>query len=421
MQEDFLHYIWKYALFASDRLITLRGERVEVVSNGQFNTDAGPDFLFARIRINQAVWAGHVEIHVKASDWYRHRHDADPAYEPVILHVVYEADCEVKRSNGDPLPTIVLPFKSEYLDNYHQMLSTLSPVPCTTSWVNLPTLEVENWLVNMGIERMESKACQVRSRLNDNRGGWEQTSLQLLIRTFGFGVNQEIFDRLGKSIPVKAFMITGDNLFRLEALLFGQGGLIPGGAKDTYPRALAAEYDFIRNKFNIRKLDKPEWKFLRMRPANFPTVRLAQLAALISSTTLNPSALKGLQALAPPWPADIRVSGYWKKHYDFGKEWKDKPAMIGQDAVNVLKINYLIPLLACYGSSNGNRESNVWWMEQLESLPPENNRITRLWSGYGFRVPNAFYSQAFLHLFQQYCSSRRCLNCRIGQAVVCSR
>ncbi|MFO7617553.1 MAG: DUF2851 family protein [Bacteroidales bacterium] len=416
MQEDFLHYIWKYALFASDRLVTTRGERVEVLSNGGFNTDSGPDFLFARIRINQTVWAGHVEIHVRASDWYRHRHDTDPSYDPVVLHVVYEADCEVKRSNGDSLPTIVLPFKPAYLDNYHRMLSTLSPVPCTTSWMRLPSIEVENWLVNLGIERMESKASQIRSRLNDNRGGWEETSMQLLFRTFGFGVNQETFDRLGRSIPVKAIRITGDNLFRLEAILFGQGGLIPSNGKDSYLRALAAEYDFIRNKYNINTLERPEWKFLRMRPGNFPTVRLAQLAALVSVVTLNPSAMSGAF-----FPAEIRVSGYWKKHYDFGKEWKDKPPRIGEDTINILRINYLNPLLACYRSTLGNRESHVWWMEQLEALPPENNRITRLWSGYGFRVPNAFYSQAFLHLYRHYCSPRKCLNCRIGQAVVSSR
>ena len=413
MQEDFLQYIWKYALFASDRLVTTRGERVEIMSNGQFNSDSGPDFLFARIKIDRTIWAGHIEIHVKASDWYRHHHDSDPAYDPVILHVVYDPDCEVRRSNGDLLPTVVLPFKPAYLDNYHRMLKTLSAIPCTTSWMSLPSMIVEGWLISMGVERMESKALRIQQRLRQNHGGWEQTSLQLLMRTFGFGVNQETFDRLGKNIPVKAIRNIGDNLFRLEALLYGQANLIPEPAEDPYSRALSSEFFFLCNKYNISRLDKPGWKFMRMRPANFPTVRLAQLGGLTSLMPLNPSIMT-VEYL----PQDIPVSTYWQKHYDFGKEWRDQSPTIGKDTLNLLKINYLLPVLACYASAIGQPQSNVWWMEQLERLPPENNRITRLWTGYGYQVPNAFYSQAFLHLYQNYCSSRRCLSCRIGQAII---
>lgn len=421
MQEDFLQYLWKYGLFPADKLFTPDHQRVEVLTPGQLNTDAGPDFLMARIRIGEAVWAGHVEIHVKASDWYRHNHNEDTAYDPVVLHVVYEADCSVKRTNGDPVPMVVLPVKPSYLDNYHQILSTMSPVPCEISWKKLEAAEVENWIVNMGIERMQKKSEEVLSRLSRNKGGWDETWIQLIIRSFGFGINQDSFDRLGQSIPLAAIRSTGSNLFRLEAILFGQSDLIPVRKPDPYSRALMVEYGFVRQKFNLVPLSNPGWKFLRMRPSNFPTVRIAQLAAFLAG---NPDRLESVirgQGSEIHLKFDYPVSTYWKLHYDFGKKWAGHFTGFGEETVNLFLINAVLPFRASYSNRNGDAGAWEKWMEILESLPAENNRITRVWSGYGYRVPNAFYSQAFLHLYTKYCQNRSCLSCHIGQFLIRGR
>jgi hypothetical protein len=418
MQEDFLQYLWKYGLFPADKLFTPTHERVEILTPGQLNSDAGPDFLMARIRIGEAIWAGHVEIHVKASDWYRHNHHEDPAYDPVVLHVVYEADCSVKRANGDAVPTVVLPVKPSYLDNYHQILSTISPVPCEKSWRRIDSSEVENWIVNMGIERMQSKSTEVFNRLARNKGGWEETWFQLITRSFGFGINQDSFDRLGQSIPLSAIRSSGSNLFRLEAILFGQAGLIPVRMPDPYSRALMVEYNFVRQKFNLVPMTNPGWKFLRMRPTNFPTVRIAQLAAFFAG---NPDRLATvLKGSGTDKSMDFsgEVSAYWKMHYDFGKKWEGRPSGLGAETINLFLVNAVLPFRASYAHQNG--DSAAWenWMDMLGKLPAEKNRITRIWLGYGYRIPNAFYSQAFLHLFTLYCHKRHCLTCHIGQFLI---
>jgi hypothetical protein len=417
MQEDFLQYLWKYGLFPADKLFTPDNQRVEILTPGQLNTDAGPDFLMARIRIGEAVWAGHVEIHVKASDWYRHNHNTDAAYDPVVLHVVYEADCTVKRTNGDSIPVIVLPVKSSYLDNYHQILSTLSVVPCESSWKSLESTEVENWIINMGIERMQAKSNEVFARLARNKGGWDETWIQLIFRSFGFGINQDAFDILGQSIPISAIRSTGSNQFRLEAILFGQADLLPV-RKDAYSRALMVEYGFVRQKFNMVPLKNPGWKFLRMRPSNFPTVRIAQLSAFLAG---NPDRLESVTdgpGKKFKLKFDYPVSSYWKVHYNFEKKWAGRFAGFGHETVNLFMINAVLPFRACYDNRNG--DSSAWenWMNNLESLPAENNRITRIWEGYEYRIPNAFYSQAFLQLFTKYCHSRQCLTCHIGQFLI---
>lgn len=418
MQEDFLQYIWKYGLFPSDQLKTQTGEKVEVLSTGQFNTDSGPDFLFARIRIEKTVWVGHVEIHCKASDWYRHQHEQDPAYETVILHVAYELDCEVKRSTGEVIPAVRLPVRNSYLDNYHKILSTLSAIPCERTWQQLPSLEVENWLINMGIERMEIKTEEIYKRLADNCGGWDETLLQLIIKSFGFGINQDVFTRLGQSVTLPAVRFAGTHLFRLEAMLFGQSLLIPAGSVDTYIRALGIEYGFMKKKFNLVSIENPGWKFLRMRPSNFPTVKIAQLASFLARNETKTSLFLETRGLLTTDSFQAPVSAYWKNHYDFGKERTGDPPGLGQDSINLFRINMGLPFVACYETRHGQGEARVRWMERLESLPAENNRITRLWTGYGYQVPNAFYSQAFLHLYNAYCKPRRCLNCRVGQALI---
>ncbi len=418
MQEDFLQYLWKYGLFPADKLFTADHHRVQILAPGQLNTDAGPDFLMARIRIDEAVWAGHVEIHVKASDWYRHNHNDDPAYDPVILHVVYEADCTVKRLNGDEVPMVVMPVRPSYLDNYHRILSTVSPIPCETSWTKIDIREVENWIINMGIERMQQKSAEVFSRLAANRGGWEETWVQMVFRSFGFGINQDSFDRLGQSIPMAAIRSTGSNLFRMEAVIFGQADLIPVRKPDPYCRALMVEYGFVRQKFNLVPVKNPGWKFLRMRPSNFPTVRIAELASFIAGNSDWMNRVLGQPEKDNELFSSQPVSSYWKLHYDFGKKWESRTTGIGGSTLNLFLINAVLPFRASYANRDGDPAAWEKWMEALEKLPAEDNRITRVWLAYGYRVPNAFYSQAFLHLYTNFCRTRHCLTCHIGQNLI---
>jgi hypothetical protein len=265
---------------------------------------------------------------------------------------------------------------------------------------------------------MESKTDEICRRLAGNRGGWDETLLQIIVRSFGFGINQEVFDRLGSSFSPAAVRFTGSHLFRLEALLFGQASLIPGGSSDVYVKALGMEYGFLKKKFNLIPLENPGWKFLRMRPSNFPTVRLAQLASFLAVNEPKTSLFIETRGLLAEENFDVPVSTYWKTHYDFGRERTGEPPGFGQESINLFRINVGLPYVACHEARHGRDDAHVRWMERLESLPPENNRITRLWTGYGYQVPNAFYSQAFLHLYNAYCRHRRCLNCRIGQALI---
>jgi hypothetical protein len=313
---------------------------------------------------------------------------------------------------------VVLPVRESYLDNYHRILSTIAAIPCEYSWKKIAAPEVENWIVNMGIERMQSKAEEVFKRLSQNRGGWDETWIQLIARSFGFGINQEAFDRLGQSLPLTAIRSTGSNLFRLEAILYGQAGLIPDRKPDPYSRALMTEYGFVRGKFNLQPVSNPGWKFLRMRPSNFPTVRIAQFAAFLAGNPERLGQVLGGKDADPNLRLDSPLSTYWQQHYDFGKKWTGACPAFGESTRNLFIINAVLPFRASYAHRNGDTLAWEHWMDQLERLPAEDNRITRIWVGYGYRIPNAFYSQAFFHLYTHYCSKRLCLSCHLGQLLI---
>ena len=419
MQEDFIHYLWKYGLFDSTRLSTTEGYPVEVLHPGMYHQDSGPDFQFARIRINQVLWVGHVEIHVKASDWFRHNHHEDPAYDLVILHVVKEADSSVRRKSGTPIPVIRLPINQTYLNNYHAVLSTIDHIPCQKTWKGIRSFEVENWIQRSGIERMQDRTDAISRIIQENRGGWEETAMQILFRGFGFGVNRFAFEQLAAILPVKVIRALKSNLFRLEALLFGQAGLIPAANNgDSYINALRAEYSFISRKYNLPVNLSLQWRYLRMRPCNFPTIRLAQLALLLHHNPDLITLLMDSEGILDAAHFSQPLRGYWKEHYHFGRTHHQPARSLGSEALNLLTINSTLPFWAYYANAHGAQGALVKWMEKLEELPPENNVIIRLWKGAGFVVPNGFHSQALYHLYRVYCQPRRCLHCRIGQQVV---
>jgi len=419
MQEDYLHYLWRYGLYTTDKLTTRDGQPVSVVKPGQYNTNAGPDFLMARIRIGEAIWAGHVEIHVKASDWFRHQHSRDPAYHSVILHVVYEDDATVLDPTGKPIPTVRLPVNEKFLRNYHQILNALDPLACARKLTNIPELILIQHFERMGVERMEQRTARMKHRLTLCKGSYEEVLFQLLFRQFGFGVNQEAFDHLATQIPFKTIRLLRHNLFALESLLFGMSGLMPENpAKDPYLKAMQAEFFFLRRKHNIDPIPINEWKFLRMRPVNFPTVRMAQLAAFIHQhPDLLERVIKSHGMMAPD-DFHCQLSTYWKHHYDFEKPGSMTDGILGQETVLLLRINLLLPFASFWLIEHQQAENHLKWLILLQALPPENNKILRLWQSAGVKADNAFVSQAAIYLYNHYCRERKCLSCAIGQYLI---
>lgn len=419
MQEDFLHYIWKYGLYASRELTTDSGEPVSILRPGQLNRDAGPDFLYARIRIGEQIWVGHVEIHVRGSDWFRHRHHLDPAFESVVLHVVHVSDVPAVNCRGHSIPTLPIPVKACYLKNYHRLLSTFDRLPCGHSISTLPSMIRVTFLERMGIERLEQRTGEIELRLQRNRGRWPETLLQLFFRSYGFGVNQEAFDTLAGSIPFLVLERSRSNLFALEALLFGQARLLPeSGKSDPYVVALIHEYHYLLKKYNLRPPPYLNWRFLRMRPMNFPTIRIALLAAFLhNQDNLMDTVIRG-RGLMPGDHFDVPPSSYWRTHYDFHKPSSFEIKSGGLTTRNLIIINALLPFWACYAHQHGIQEARQVWMESLINLPAEQNRIIRIWSSVGLNPMNAFETQGLYYAFRSHCANRRCLTCLIGQYLV---
>lgn len=418
MTEDFLHYIWRYGLYHQNSLKTKDGLSVSIVRPGTYNRDSGPDFLDARIQIGTSLWVGHVEIHVKSSDWYNHKHQHDIAYDQVVLHVVSVYDRQVQTTNGSLIPTVCLEIPDKYYLNYQKMIKTIAPLPCGESWKNLSSLHVENAICSMGVDRMEKRFNWLRKKLDLNKGGWQDLYFQVFFRGYGFGKNQDNFDFLAQSIPYKLIAKHKYNLFQLEALLFGQSGLIPERDTDAYPMALRSEYQFLQNKYNLVPNQSIRWKHMRTRPANQPVPRLAQLAAWIhqSEDFFQQIIVAGLET--DLIEMDSFVSSYWKKHTSFGQISKDTIPLLGEPAIQLMHINAILPLNAFYQEQHENSGAISRWVEALEQLPPENNYIMRIWRDAGFRIPNAFYSQAFLSMYKNYCVDRKCLSCRLGQLIL---
>jgi len=418
MTEDFLHYIWRYGLFRQNSLQTEEGIPVSIVRPGLYNRDSGPDFLNARIRIGSSLWVGHVEIHIRSSDWFHHKHHNDEAYDQVVLHVVFNNDRPVSTTKGSSIPTVCLDIPSKYYQNYQTMVNTIAPLPCGENWKNLPTTQVENAIIGMGVERMEVRFDWLKAKLASNKGGWKDLFMQVFFRAYGFGKNQDNFDYLAQSISYSLIEKHRHNLFQLESLFFGQSGLIPERDSDPYPRALKTEYNFLRNKYKLKVNPSIVWKHMKTRPANQPIPRLAQLAAwfhqsdeffqLILKNGLNSDLLS----------MDSFVSSYWKAHYGFGQISSDPVPLLGESAIQLLHINAVFPLNALYQHQHESGSSINKWLEVLEQFPPENNYVMRIWKDAGFRIPNAFYSQAFLFMYKNYCVGRKCLSCRLGQLIL---
>ncbi len=419
MKESILHYIWQHKLFTPHSLQTTEGEKVEIIDVGKINTDAGPDFFNAKIKIGETLWAGNVEIHTRASDWKNHNHQADQAYNSVILHVVKKADMDIFRLDGEKIPQIELIYPQHIEENYEKLIAEQKWIPCAEKIGNVPAIFIQSWKTTLLTERLEQKMNAISQLLDNNNQHWEEAFYITLARSFGFGTNSQAFEALAKSLPLSALGKHKNNILQIEALLFGQAGLLTEQMSDEYSFQLKKEFDFLKAKFNLQPLKPEQWKLLRLRPDNFPHIRIAQFAGLIHGSSklfsriVEQPEIKYLNELFT-----CETSDYWKTHYLFGHESTQRTKKFGKTSINSILINTVIPFLFCYASQKGMQELKDKALQLLELLPAEQNAVITGWKSIGLQAENAFDSQALLQLKKYYCDDKKCLRCRIGHKVL---
>ena len=413
--EQLLHYVWKHKIFPLKELKTTTGQQVEVIDTGLANTDAGPDFFNAKLKLDGVLWIGNIEIHERSSDWFKHGHHADTGYNSVILHIASEIDTEISRSNGERIPQIQLICPEAVRTNYKELLETDSYPPCYRIIPSLPPFTAHSWMTALQMERFEQKATLLNERLKRCQGNWEDAFFITLARNFGFGLNGDAFETWAHRLPFRAVDKHRNDLFQIEAIFFGQAGILEDSDGDGYYLRLKKEYTYLQHKFGLIPMDASLWRFLRLRPANFPHIRIAQLACLyhraygLLSRIMETETLQGVR--------DILKGGtseYWLTHYTFGGSSPSRPKTLSNTSLDLLIINTVVTFLYAYGLHKGNPVLCARAGSFLEELKAENNYITRMWEQCGMKTSNAADSQALIQLKKEYCDKKKCLYCRIG-------
>lgn len=423
MTEAFLHYLWQHQMVCKG-LATTDGQPIVVHRAGELNRDAGPDFFNALVVIGNVEWAGNIEVHLRSSDWNTHRHSRDKGYNNVILHVVYEHDCEIQLENGNVPPTLELKhyIHPALVANYESLIqpSTTDGVPCAQRLPGVPSFIVNSCLDRMTVERIEAKSQVVRRLLDESRGNWEQTCYWLMARYFGGKVNALSFELLAKATDQRFLARWKDNPRRTEALLMGQAGMLEGYFEDDYPRQLQADYEALRTGASLTPIANYLWRFFRIRPSAFPTLRISQFANLVaSSSNLFSTLLEITDAKEMEKLFDCRAADYWDNHYRFDQPTgKSTPKRMGRMQADLLIINAWVPLLFVYGEMRGQQQYKEQAVSLLQQLPAEENAIIRQFQAAGIAPDNAAQSQALLQLKNCYCSGRQCLHCSIGHSII---
>lgn len=413
--ERLLQYVWKYRLYSNTDLCTADGIPVTVLDSGMQNTDAGPDFFNAKIRIAESVWAGNVEIHLKASDWYKHKHHQDPSYDSVILHIVEESDSVICRTNGEVIPQAIIRVPPKIKENIEWLLSKDSAFQCAGRLHEIEPLHLSSWISALLTERLERKTDDILLRLDHHNDDWNEVFYITLTRNFGFGTNSDAFEWLAQSLPFKYILKQRGNSIQIEALLFGQAGLLQEDNDDPYYQLLQREYRFLQKKYELKPLDSFLFKKLRNRPVNFPHIRLAQLAAVwINNNALFSKVLEDNQLDTLKDCFDVSLSEYWDTHYHFQNTSPKRKKTIGLNTTYIVLINTVVPILFAYGKKKQIPEYCTKALEILENIPPEQNSIIKSFSDAGMIPVNAYDTQAFIQLRREYCVKKKCLYCRIG-------
>jgi len=421
MKEDFIHFLWKYSLFSTRDIALTNGLPVEIINTGILNKDSGPDFTTARIKIDGTIWAGNVEIHVRSSDWYKHGHQNDPAYDNVILHVVMEHDKEIKDKTGNNIPVFEIRkfFDMALYYQYERIIGSKTWIPCENFIEQADSFIIKNWLSRLLIERLENKSKEIHQFFIYFDRNWEQTFFYFLARNFGFKTNSSPFALLAQKTPYKILAKHRNDLTQLEAILFGQAGMLDKSFTDAYPALLKREYEFLKHKYNLQPIDNSLWKFSKLRPPNFPTIRLAQFARLLSESENLFDTITGELSISEITKVfSARCSPYWINHYRFGKESTVKEKHIGTDAIENIIINTIVPVKFVYGTESLKQSIKDHAVNLLTDLPAEKNSVITRWKQTGINPENAAESQALLELKKYFCTPKKCLQCAIGHQLV---
>ena len=422
MRESFLHFIWQFQKFDNISIQTADGQSVQIFAIGQYNTDAGPDFLNAKLLIGDITWYGHVEIHLKSSDWNKHQHQHDRAYNNVVLHVVWEHDEEVQLKNGQTLPVIELKHRINptLLKKCNELIKSPDVIACASQFHEVRPIDRISMLDLIGIHRLKEKSAFILRLLEENDGSWEDTTYQVLAKNFGFKTNDEAFLKMARKLDHKILIKHADHLNHIESIVFGMAGFLEEEL-DEYQMALKKDFEFFSKKYSLteQKLISAEWKFLRLRPSNFPTVRLAQFSAFLSKNVkcfhqfIHFENLNEIKKLF-----DFEPSTYWRNHYDFNKKSKRTLNAIGNLSKDLILINTVAPLLAAYAKYTDDYRFIDKAVDLLQSIKAEKNHISRMWENLGLRANNAFESQAMIGLRNDFCLKKRCLSCKIGVSLI---
>ncbi|MEE9440006.1 MAG: DUF2851 family protein [Saprospiraceae bacterium] len=421
IREDLLYYLWKTKRFDNNNLVTTSGQTVRIIDFGHQNYDAGPDFSNARIVIDDIEWVGNAEMHVYSSDWERHGHDLDIAYDNVILHIVFEDDKEVRTTTEQLIPCIELKnlINPTIKSNYAKLINNHSWIPCEKSLNTVPLHTTSFWLQRLIAERLESKSEYLKTILEQTNNNWEETTYIFLARYMGARVNVEPFEILAKNLPLSTIIKNKDNMIKIEALLFGQAGMLNANYLDDYFVQLKNEYQFLSKKYSLKNIPSVSWKFARMRPAGFPTIRIAQFAAIMYNTSHLFSAILNSESIDEIINIiKVTPNEYWNDHYRFGKVSIQREKTIGDSFIKSIIINVICPILFLYGKSIGQDKYCERAIAYLENLKSEKNAIVSKYKTLGISCKSAADSQALLQLKKQYCDKKKCLSCRIGNKII---
>ncbi len=420
MKEDFLHHLWKFKKFDTLNLKTFNGEEITIVNVGQYLELAGPDFFNAQIVIGNQKWAGNVEIHLKSSDWYVHQHERDAGYENVILHVVWEHDTEIFRSNNTEIPVLEL---KKYVDtstiaNYQSLMAPKSWIFCEKQLKEINEFTINNWQERLFFERLERKSKPIFELLTQTNQDWEAVLFCLLAKYFGLNTNGEIFLKIAQSVPFSIIRKESFEVENLEALLLGNAGLLDAEKEDNYFKDLKFRYFYLLHKYQLEKAIVEPVQFFKHRPDNFPTIRLSQLANLYHSQQNLFSKISTSTSVKSIYEIfEISVSNYWQNHYLFDKESPKKKKQLSKSFIDLIIINTIVPLQFAYAKSQG-KEISEDLIQLLNEVAPEKNAIMDKFGSFGIKSKNAFETQSLLQLKNEYCNKSRCLECAIGMELL---
>lgn len=422
MKEDFLHYLWKYKKFDATALQTTSGHAIDLVKVGQHNLLAGPDFFNASLYIDSQLWAGNVEIHLKTSDWYAHGHEIDEAYDTVILHVVWDHDIDIYRKDNTSIPTLQLSeyVSKEALQNYKYLFANKNKrwISCENDISDIPEMTYSNWMERLYFERLAQKTTVIDPLLSQTNGDWEAVFFVLLMRSFGTKVNGDAFQSIAQHIPYTIVRKCSQSPFGLEALLLGSAGLLPVKTIDSYALQLQSEYDFMVTKFGIQTNGILSVQFYKLRPNNFPTIRISQVAQLYHKHQQLFHKMMNAQSLQQIYDLfNVQASTYWDTHYNFSKEQKKHPKKLTRSFIDLVIINTIIPLRFIYTKHLGLDENEII-LQLIQEVKKEKNSIIDKFSLLGLKIKNAQESQSLLQLKSRYCDEFKCLSCAVGNYVM---